>query len=81
MGGYMKWVRPHRVLETSAIGLVLLLLALYAGRGVAENPALAPRFTLSGKSLAIIIMIYGFAASVLPVWLLLAPRDYLSAFV
>jgi carbon starvation protein len=54
---------------------------LYAGRWVAENPALAPTFTLSGKSLALLIMAYGFAASVLPVWLLLAPRDYLSAFV
>ncbi len=81
MGGYMRWVRPHRVLEASAIGIVLLILALYAGRWVAENPALAPTFTLSGKSLALLIMAYGFAASVLPVWLLLAPRDYLSAFV
>ena len=81
MGTYMRWIRPHRVLEASAIGIVLLILALYAGRWVAENPALAPMFTLSGKSLAILIMIYGFAASVTPVWLLLAPRDYLSAFV
>jgi carbon starvation protein len=81
MGAYMKWIRPHRVLEASAIGLVLLILALYAGRWVAENPAIAPYFTLSGPTLAILIMIYGFAASVLPVWLLLAPRDYLSAFV
>jgi carbon starvation protein len=81
MGGYMRWIRPHRVLEASAIGVILLIVALYAGRWVAENPALAPIFTLSGRSLAILIMIYGFAASVLPVWLLLAPRDYLSAFV
>jgi carbon starvation protein len=81
MGGYMRWVRPHRVLETTLIGIVLLIVALYAGRWVAENPAIAPMFTLSGRSLAILIMIYGFAASVLPVWLLLAPRDYLSAFV
>ena len=81
MGGYMRWIRPHRVLEATAIGIVLLIFALYAGRWVAENPALAPTFTLSGKSLAILIMIYGFAASVLPIWLLLAPRDYLSAFV
>ncbi|HEX2721625.1 MAG TPA: carbon starvation CstA family protein, partial [Gemmatimonadaceae bacterium] len=48
MGGYMRWIRPHRVLEASAIGVVLLILALYAGRWVAENPALAPTFTLSG---------------------------------
>ena len=81
MGGYMRWIRPHRVLEASAIGIVLLIVALYAGRWVAENPALAPMFTLSGRTLALLIMAYGFAASVLPVWLLLAPRDYLSAFV
>ena len=81
MGSYMRWIRPHRVLEASAIGIVLLVVALYAGRWVAENPALAPMFTLSGTTIAIIIMVYGFFASVLPVWLLLAPRDYLSAFV
>ncbi|MEO5589588.1 MAG: carbon starvation CstA family protein [Gemmatimonadaceae bacterium] len=81
MGGYMKWIRPHRVLEASAMGIGLLILALYAGRWVADNPAIAPLFTLSGTTLAVLIMIYGFAASVLPVWLLLAPRDYLSAFV
>ncbi|MEO5904927.1 MAG: carbon starvation CstA family protein, partial [Gemmatimonadaceae bacterium] len=81
MGSYMRWIRPHRVLEASAIGLVLLVLSLYVGRWVAENPALAPMFTLSGKTIAVLIMVYGFFASVLPVWLLLAPRDYLSAFV
>ena len=81
MGVYLRWIRPGRVLEASLIGVVLLVLSLYAGRWVAENPALAPMFTLSGITLAIAIMVYGFAASVLPVWLLLAPRDYLSAFV
>ncbi len=81
MGLYMRYVRPGRVLETTAIGIVLLVLALYAGRWVAEQPNLAPIFTLSGTTLAWSIMVYGFAASVLPVWLLLAPRDYLSAFV
>jgi carbon starvation protein len=81
MGVYLRWIRPHRVLEASAIGLVLLVLALYAGRWVAQNPAIAPTFTLSGKALALLIMAYSFFASVLPVWLLLAPRDYLSAFV
>ena len=81
MGIYMRWLRPGRVLEATAIGLVLLVVALYAGRWVAEQPALAAAFTLSGKTLAILIMTYGFAASVLPIWLLLAPRDYLSAFV
>jgi carbon starvation protein len=81
MGTYMRWVRPGRVLEATAIGLVLLVVALYAGRWVAENPSLAPVFTLSATSLSLLIMAYGFAASVLPVWFLLAPRDYLSAFV
>ena len=81
MGGYMRWIRPHRVLEASTFGIVLLIGALYAGRWVAANAAIAPMFTLSGKSIAILIMVYGFFASVLPVWLLLAPRDYLSAFV
>src|SRR3954467_10847723 len=81
MGVYLRWVRPHRVLEASAIGLVLLLLALFAGRWVAQNPAIAPTFTLTAKTLALLIMAYSFLASVLPVWLLLAPRDYLSAFV
>jgi carbon starvation protein len=80
MGIYLRWIRPGRVLEASAIGLVLLVAALYAGRAVADN-ALAPTFTLTGVTLAIAVMVYGFAASVLPVWLLLAPRDYLSAFV
>src|SRR5712671_2595403 len=81
MGIYMRWIRPHRVLEASAIGLVLLFVSLLAGRWVAANPALAPTFTLTGKTLALLIMGYSFVASVLPVWLLLAPRDYLSAFV
>ncbi len=81
MGVYMRVIRPGRVLEASAIGVVLLVLALYAGKWVAASPTLAPMFTLSGTTLAILIMIYGFAASVLPVWILLAPRDYLSAFV
>ena len=81
MGVYLRWLRPGRVLEASAMGIVLLVVALFAGRWVAEQPGLAATFTLSGTTLAWIVMIYGFAASVLPVWLLLAPRDYLSAFV
>ena len=81
MGVYLRWIRPHRVLEASAIGIVLLMLSLFAGRWVAENPTLAPMFTLTGRTLALLIMAYSFFASVLPVWLLLAPRDYLSAFV
>ena len=81
MGVYLRWLRPGRVLEASAIGIALLAVALYAGRWVAQDPSLAPVFTLSGTTLALTIMVYGFSASVLPVWLLLAPRDYLSAFV
>jgi carbon starvation protein len=81
MGSYLRWIRPGRVLEATAIGLVLLLVALFAGRAVAQNPQLASVFTLSRTTLAWYLMAYGFAASVVPVWLLLAPRDYLSAFV
>ncbi|HVD61241.1 MAG TPA: carbon starvation CstA family protein [Gemmatimonadaceae bacterium] len=81
MGVYMKWIRPHRVLEATAIGVVLLILALFAGQWVSQSPTLAPIFTLQATTIAILVMIYGFAASVLPVWLVLAPRDYLSAFV
>jgi carbon starvation protein len=81
MGAYLHWLRPGRVLEATAIGLLLLVLALYAGKWVSESATLAPVFTLSRPTLAFCIMGYGFAASVTPVWMLLAPRDYLSAFV
>jgi len=81
MGVYMRHLRPGRVLEASAIGLALVLFAVVAGQWVAESPAWAPVFTLSGPALALTVIVYGFAASALPVWLLLAPRDYLSAFI
>jgi len=81
MGVYLRWMRPGKVLEATAIGLVMLLVSLYVGKWAAESPQWGPVFTLSGTTLSLIIMAYGFAASVLPVWLLLAPRDYLSAFV
>ncbi len=81
LGGYLRWIRPHRVLEATAIGIALLVGALFAGRWVAADPALAAAFTLRPLSLAWWLMGYAFLASVLPVWLLLAPRDYLSAFV
>ena len=81
MGIYLRWFRPGRVLEATAIGLVLIVVALFVGRAVSENPSLAGYFTLSRKSMAVAVMGYGLLASVLPVWLLLAPRDYLSAFV
>jgi carbon starvation protein len=81
MGVYLRWIRPGRVLEATALGLVLLILSLFVGQAVAQNATLAPMFTLSRPALAISVMVYGILASVLPVWLLLAPRDYLSAFV
>ena len=81
MGCSLKYLRPGAVLEATAIGIVVLLAALYAGQWVSQNPSLAPTFTLSRTTLAWWLMAYGFLASVTPVWLLLAPRDYLSAFV
>ena len=81
MGWYMRFVRPAKVVEATLWGLGLVLAAVVGGRWVGESAALAPLFTFSGKTLALMIIAYGFAASVLPVWLLLAPRDYLSAFI
>jgi carbon starvation protein len=69
------------VLEASAIGIVLIVFALFAGQWASNQPSLAATFTLSGTAVALAVMAYAFFASVLPVWLLLAPRDYLSAFV
>jgi carbon starvation protein len=81
LGVYLRFLRPGRVLEASAIGVALVVFVVVAGQWVADSPAWAQVFTLSGVALAFAIMIYGFAASALPVWLLLAPRDYLSAFI
>jgi carbon starvation protein len=81
MGIYLRFIRPGNVLECSAIGFALVIAAIFGGQAVANSAALAPIFTLSGAALAIAIIIYGFFASALPVWLLLAPRDYLSTFV
>jgi len=81
MGLYMRFWRPGRVMEASALGFVLILLAVVAGQWVARSPEWAPVFTLTGTTLAAVVILYGFAASALPVWLLLAPRDYLSAFI
>ena len=81
MGLYMRWIRPHDVVGATALGLAFLFFALIGGRWVDQHPTLAPWFTLTGPQLAWAIIAYGFAASVLPVWLLLAPRDYLSTFV
>src|SRR2546427_421028 len=81
LGLYLRYFRPGRVLEASLIGVALVLFAVVAGQWVAEAPSWAHVFTLSGVALAFTLMAYGFAASALPVWLLLAPRDYLSAFI
>jgi carbon starvation protein len=75
MGIYSRFIRPGRIGEMSGIGAVLLLLALVYGRTVSESPDLAPYFTYPGTTLAPVVIGYGFVASVLPVWLLLAPRD------
>jgi carbon starvation protein len=80
MGVYMRVLRPGRVIEASVIGVVLLLLSIGLGSVVAES-SWAEAFTLSPEALVFYLVIYGFAASVLPVWLLLAPRDYLSTFM
>jgi len=81
MGGYLRWVRIGKVLEASAIGIVLLLLAVWGGQFVHSSPDWSRVFHVEAKTLAFCIIGYGLAASVLPVWLLLAPRDYLSTFM
>ncbi|MFL5402764.1 MAG: carbon starvation CstA family protein [Gemmatimonadales bacterium] len=81
MGFWMKIWRPGRTLEASLAGVILLMAALVGGRYVAQSPALAQYFTHSGLTIAYGMIAYGFIASVLPVWMLLCPRDYLSTFM
>jgi len=81
MGVYTRYIRPGRIGEISLIGFVLLMLAIVGGQYVQEHPVLGAMFTFSGKELTWMLIGYGFIASVLPVWLLLAPRDYLSTFL
>ena len=81
MGIYMRYIRPGKIAEVSLIGFVLMMLAIIYGGDVAKDPYWGQLFTLSGTELTWALMIYGFIASVLPVWLLLAPRDYLSTFL
>ncbi len=81
MGVYLRYIRPGKVLECSAIGFVLVVASIFGGQAVAESATLAPWFTLSAVALCVAVIIYGYFSSVLPVWLLLAPRDYLSTFV
>jgi carbon starvation protein len=81
MGGYMRFVRIGKVLEASAFGVALLLLTVWGGKLVYQSPEWSQFFSLHGITLAWAVIVYGVAASVLPVWLLLAPRDYLSTFM
>jgi carbon starvation protein len=81
MGVYLRYLRPGRVLEVSLIGVVLLLASVYGGKFFHEIPALSRTLTFDGETLAYAIIVYGMLAASLPVWLLLAPRDYLSTFM
>jgi carbon starvation protein len=81
MGVYLRFVRPGKVLECSLLGFVLIMASIYGGKLVAESASWSSWFTWGGVALTLAIVVYGFSASVLPVWLLLAPRDYLSTFV
>jgi len=80
MGLYLRYLRPGKVLECSALGFVLVVAAIFGGQAVAAS-AHASWFTFTGEALAVLLIVYGFMASALPVWLLLAPRGYLSTFV
>nr|WP_314424932.1 carbon starvation CstA family protein [uncultured Erwinia sp.] len=81
MGIYMRFLRPGHIAEVSLIGFVLMMAAIIYGGDIALHPFWGPFFTLKGTTLTLVLVIYGFVASVLPVWLLLAPRDYLSTFL
>jgi carbon starvation protein len=81
MGLYLRYWRPGKVMEASLMGFVLILAGIFGGQAVHESATWAPWFTYSGLALCFALIIYGFFASALPVWLLLAPRDYLSTFV
>ncbi|MGM3185092.1 carbon starvation CstA family protein [Dickeya oryzae] len=81
MGVYMRFLRPGKIAEVSLIGFVLMMMAIVYGGDIAVHPYWGPFFTLKGTTLTWVLVIYGFIASVLPVWLLLAPRDYLSTFL
>jgi carbon starvation protein len=81
MGLYLRYIRPGRIGEVSIIGFVLLMLAIFGGQWVSQDPVWGPAFTFDGKALTWMLVGYGFVAASLPVWLLLAPRDYLSTFL
>ena len=81
MGLYLRYLRPGKVLECSALGFVLIMASIFGGQAISESASWGPAFTFTGVALAGLLIGYGFLASVLPVWLLLAPRGYLSTFV
>jgi carbon starvation protein len=81
MGIYLRFLRPGRVLEVSAIGVALLILAIFGGGWISESSAYADAWTFEANTIVFALIAYGFIASVLPVWVLLAPRDYLSTFM
>nr|WP_269468948.1 carbon starvation CstA family protein [Thauera sp. 2A1] len=81
MGIYMRFIRPGRIAEISVLGFVLMMAAIIYGEDIARSEYWGPLFTLTGPQLTLALVVYGFVASVLPVWLLLAPRDYLSTFL
>ncbi len=81
MGVYGRLLRPGRIGEMSLIGFALLMLSIIYGEHVAADPVLGPMFTFTGEQLSMMLIAYGFIASVMPVWILLAPRDYLSTFL
>lgn len=81
MGVYTRWWRPGKIGEVSVIGFIFLMLALYGGSVIAQHPDWGQWLNLKGETLAVGLIFYGFIAAVLPVWLLLAPRDYLSTFL
>lgn len=81
MGVYMRYIRPGRIGEISVVGFILLIAAILVGGQVAASPTWAPMFTFTGTQLTWMLIGYGFVAASLPVWLILAPRDYLSTFL
>jgi len=81
MGVYMRYIRPGKIGEISVVGIILLLLAIWLGGKVGAHPTWGPAFTFTGTQITWMLIGYGFVAAVLPVWLLLAPRDYLSTFL
>ena len=81
MGCYERFLRPGRVIETTILGFVLLVLAIVGGGMIAANLVLAPIFTLNAKQLVVALVLYSFAAAALPHWLLVTPRDYLSTLM